>query len=181
MPGGRGRKKLKALDVLDGNPSRREIEHLGIESQTEPFIPEHLQDDARGCIEVIKRSMPRRVYSALDSFLLAAFGLAWAMQKEAAIAMSAPGFKLINKSGHISRWFAVFEKTTDKMLSLSAKLGLDPVTRQSMKVPGARQQVSKFARLDEPSVETLAAQNVSLGISNFSKSPAAKDRAVHSD
>ena len=53
----------------------------------------------RGCIEVIKGSMPSGVYSALDSFHLAAFAMAWVIHKRAAheignrdFAFTVPGF-----------------------------------------------------------------------------------------
>ena len=49
-------------------------------------------DDARGCIEVIRQSMPKSVYSALDGFHLAAFGMAWAIHKKAALEISNPDF-----------------------------------------------------------------------------------------
>lgn len=178
MPGGRGRKKVKALDILDGNPGKRMIEDYGIEAQSEPYIGEHLIDDARGVIEIIKASMPRRVYSALDSQLLAAFGMAAAVHKMASAKFGEPGFELINKRGHVSRWFHVLNTATDKMLALSSKLGLDPVTRQGMKIPGTRQQRSKFADL---SGETHAAPIGSSAMSNFSESPAARVKAGRSN
>jgi hypothetical protein len=65
-------KKPAAVRILEGNPGRRPIEADGIEAQGSPFVPEHLPDDARGVIDVIKQSMPASVYSALDSFLLSA-------------------------------------------------------------------------------------------------------------
>jgi hypothetical protein len=84
--GKRGPKpKLAAIDRLEGNPSKRVIEESEIEALGEPFVPEHLSDDTRGCIEVIMQSMPSKIYSALDSFILAAFGTAWALHKMAAI------------------------------------------------------------------------------------------------
>jgi phage terminase small subunit len=171
---GRGRKKLKAQDILDGNPSKREIEDFGIEMQSTPFVPEHLADDARGCIECIKASMPTKVYSALDSYLLAAFGMWWAVHKQTSLKMSAPDFEILSKKGQISRWVVVLEKATEKMISLSGKLGLDPVTRQGMKVPGANQQKSKFEDL---SGEIQAAQIASFSMSNSSESRVERVRA----
>jgi len=91
-------KKPAVIRRLEGNPGRRPIEEAGIEPLGEPFIPEHLPDDARGCIEVIKSSMPSSVYSALDSFHLAAFGVAWAIHKRAAIEISNPAFQAIVKN-----------------------------------------------------------------------------------
>ena len=87
------RKKLAEIDRLEGNPSRRLIEATGVEALGTPFIPEHLSDDARGCINIIKQSMPSSVYSALDSFLLSAFAMAWATHKRAAHEIGAPDFK----------------------------------------------------------------------------------------
>jgi phage terminase small subunit len=143
---GRGRKKLKALDILDGNPSHREIPVHGIETYGAPFIPEHLHEDARACIEVIKSSMPSKVYGTLDSYLLAAFGVAWAMHKAAATALSAPGAAYVVKGG-VNRWVTVLEKATDKLATLSARLGLDPLSRQNLKVPTSRPEQSKFSGL----------------------------------
>src|SRR6185436_19992552 len=87
------RKKLAEIDRLEGNPGRRLIEETGIEALGSPFIPEHLSDDARGCIDIIKQSMPSSVYSALDSFHLAAFGMAWAIHRRASLENSNPGFQ----------------------------------------------------------------------------------------
>ena len=78
------RKKLAEIDRLEGNPGRRFIEETGIEALGVPFIPEHLPDDARGCIDIIKQSIPSNVYSTLDSFTLSAFAMAWATHKRAA-------------------------------------------------------------------------------------------------
>ena len=61
-------KKPAVIRRLEGNPGRRPIEESGIEGLGEPFVAEHLMDDARGCIDVIKQSMPARIYSELDSF-----------------------------------------------------------------------------------------------------------------
>ena len=55
---GRSTKKPAIIKALEGNPGKRVIEASGIEALGEPFIHEHLMDDARGCIEVIRQSMP---------------------------------------------------------------------------------------------------------------------------
>ena len=86
------RPKLAAIEALEGNPGKRIIEESGIEALGEPFVAEHLMDDARGCIEVIKQSMPSSVYSALDSFILAAFATAWALDKLATHKINDPAF-----------------------------------------------------------------------------------------
>jgi hypothetical protein len=45
-------KKLAAIKIHEGNPGRYPVEETGIEGLGEPFVAEHLIDDARGCIEV---------------------------------------------------------------------------------------------------------------------------------
>ena len=148
--GKRGPKpKLAALDNLEGNPSKRVIEESGIEALGEPFIPEHLSDDARGCIEVVKASMPSNIYSALDSFILSAFATAWALHKLAAHKINAPEFKHVfavgdNGAEMQSPWLAILNKQAALMATLGDRLGLDPKSRAALKLPGAKQKKSKF-------------------------------------
>ncbi len=147
--GARGpRKKHPALEQLEGNPGKRVIEASGIEALGEPFVAEHLMDDARGCIEVIKRSMPAKIYSALDSFLLAAFAMAWAIHKRAAHEIGNQNFTwiVINSAGSEtpSPWIKMLNGQAQLMASLGDRLGLDPKSRAALKLPNARQQKSKF-------------------------------------
>ena len=143
------RKKLAEIDRLEGNPGRRLIEESGIEALGEPFIPEHLCDDARGCIETIKMSMPGSVYSALDSFILSAFATAWAIHKKAALAISDPNFQwtVHTKRGAPveSAWIKIATKQAAIMAALGDRLGLDPKSRAALKMPDAKQRKSKFA------------------------------------
>ena len=146
------RPKLAALSKLDGNPGKRVIEESGIEALGEPFIPEHLSDDARGCIEVVKQSMPSSVYSALDSFILSAFATAWALHKLAAHKINDPEFEHVFTVGDggaemQSPWLAILNKQAALMATLGDRLGLDPKSRAALKLPGAKQKKSKFAGL----------------------------------
>jgi P27 family predicted phage terminase small subunit len=151
--GKRGPKpKLSAIEALEGNPGKRIIEESGIEALGEPFVPEHLSDDARGCIEVIKQMMPSGVYSALDSFILSAFATAWALHKLAAHKINAPGFEhvyAVNESGALAQspWLAILNKQAMQMASLGDRLGLDPKSRAALKLPSSNQKKSKFAGL----------------------------------
>jgi P27 family predicted phage terminase small subunit len=145
------RKKSVYLEALEGFPGKEGLQEFGIEAQGAPFIPEHLSDDARGCIEMIMRSMPEKVYSALDSYLLAAFGTAWALHKMAAHKINEPGFKVCHEVGgravSYSTWVTVLGKQAMLMASLGDRLGLDPASRAALKLPGAKQQKSQFAGL----------------------------------
>lgn len=146
------RKKIAELERLDGNPTKRVIEESGIEALGEPFVPEHLSDRAQGCIECIKKSMPSRVYSALDTYLLSAFATAWALHWEAVHQINAPGFQHVYEVGDNgaqaqSPWLAILNKQAALMASLGDRLGLDPKSRAALKLPSAKQQKSKFAGL----------------------------------
>jgi len=163
------RPKPSVIKLLEGNPGKRVIEASGIEAMGEPFVAEHLMDDARGCIEVIKRSMPVSVYSLLDSFLLASFGMAWAIHKKAALEISNPNFAWIveNSQGTQvqSPWLKILNGQAQMMASLGDRLGLDPKSRATLKLPSARQKRSRF--------EGLIAHNSSSTSSNSLPSRAA--------
>lgn len=144
-------KKPAVIRALEGNPGKRPIDLSGVEALGEPFIPEHLPDDARGCIEVIQKSMPPSVYSALDSFLLAAFAMAWVIHKRAAheignrdFAFTVPGS---TGSQVPSPWIKILNAQAAIMASLGDRLGLDPKSRAALKLPSARQQKSRFEGL----------------------------------
>ena len=145
------RKKPAEIDRLEGNPGRRFIEETGIEALGSPFIPEHLSDDARGCIDIIKQSMPSNVYSALDSFLLLAFAMAWAIHKRAAHEIGAPSFQWTTASKRgspqASPWIRIANQQAGIMAALGDRLGLDPKSRAALKLPAAKQRKSKFAGL----------------------------------
>ena len=157
------RKKLAELDRLDGNPSHRLIEESGIEALGSPFIPEHLCDDARGCLSIIRQSMPSSVYSALDSFLLSAFATAWALHKRAAHEIGAPGFRWTTASKRgspqASPWIRIANQQAGIMAALGDRLGLDPKSRAALKLPDAKQRKSKFAGLTGASSPTTTYKN----------------------
>lgn len=157
------RKKLAEFDRLEGNPSRRLIEATGVEALGTPFIPEHLSDDARGCIDIIKQSMPSSIYSALDSFLLSAFATAWAIHKRAAHEIGAPDFKWTTAtkrgSPHASPWIRIANQQAGILAALGDRLGLDPKSRAALKLPDAKQRKSKFAGMTGASSPTTTYRN----------------------
>lgn len=134
------KKKLPAVAKMEGNPGKRSIaEDLGVEALGDVFVPEHLHDDAQGCIEVIRSSMPPKTYAALDSFALAAFSTAWALHKRAAHEIGNPEFPhlVTNGAGSLAKnpWIDILNGQARVMMSYGDRLGLDPKARAALKLP----------------------------------------------
>jgi hypothetical protein len=145
------RKKLPYLEALEGFPGKAATAEAGIEVEAagEPFVPEHLPDDARGVIEVIKDSMPLRVYSRLDSFLLAAFAMAVVIHQRAAHEIANPSFECVVKGDRgavLSPWLRILNAQATLIASLGDRLGLNPAARAALKL-GPKPQRSKFEGL----------------------------------
>ncbi|WP_375458877.1 P27 family phage terminase small subunit [uncultured Enterovirga sp.] len=149
--GARGpRKKLPELNRLDGSPGKRggsDLPDFGIEAVGDVFIPDHLHEDAQGCIEVIRGSMPPKLYAKVDSFILSAFATAWAVHKQATHEISAPGFDWIVTSERGNQqpnpWLRILDKQATLLASLGDRLGLNPRARADLKLP-AEKPASKF-------------------------------------
>jgi P27 family predicted phage terminase small subunit len=141
------RMTLPVIAWLEGNRSKRPIAQSGVEAIGRPFIPKHLMNSARGCAEVVRSSMPDEIYSQADSFLLAAFGMAWAVHQRAASEISKPGFAWLvsqeNGSTVPSPWLKVINAQAKILASLGDRLGLDPKSRAQLSSPSARKE-SKF-------------------------------------
>lgn len=151
------RKKLPELDRLDGHPGKRAVIEPEVFAFGDAFIPEHLHEDAQACIEVIQRSMPPKIYAALDSFLLAGFATAWAVHKRAAHEVSNPDFHwtVLNAAGTPTKspWLTILSGALRDMMSAGDRLGLDPKARAALKLPAAKQR-SKFDGLTGPAVSS---------------------------
>lgn len=141
------RKKLAAIERLEGIPGKREVIDLGIHGLGEVFVPDHLPEDAQGCIEVIRNSMPDKVYAKVDSFLLSAFAMAWTIHRNATLHISSPDFAYVieNSVGNLMEnpWLKVVTKQAAIMALLGDRLGLDPKSRQNIKTPDSKPP-SKF-------------------------------------
>jgi terminase small subunit-like protein len=150
------RKKLAALDYLDGNPSRRLVQAAGIEGIGEPFISDHLMTDAAGCVNAVQSSMPPGLYRRLDSFLLAAFGMAWAVHKRASEEIAKPDFEWISVNDHgtaqPSAWLKILNVQAVTLANLGGRLGLDPTSRQALQLPEQRRE-SRFYGLIGPVIQ----------------------------
>lgn len=92
--------------------------------------------------------MPPKVYAKVDSFLLAAFGAAWALHKRAAHEISNPGFEYVVEnrrtgSEQPNAWIKILNMQAEKLASLGDRLGLDPKARAGLRLPSEK-PASKF-------------------------------------
>lgn len=145
------RPKLPEVARIEGNPGKRPIVDSGIEASGDVFVPEHLPDDAEGCIEVVRQSMPPKVYAALDSFTLAAFATAWAIHKRATHEINNPGFQWVVASARggeqPNAWLRILDKQAALLASLGDRLGLNPKARAALQLPDDDRPKSKFQGL----------------------------------
>lgn len=143
------KKKLAQLEALEGNPGKRPIAEPTVIATGEAFVPEHINDDAKACIETIKRSMPDGVYALLDGFLLTGFAVAWAWHKKAVEVMEGDDFVPIevmeNGRTYQSAWFIILNQQGANMRSFGDRLGLDPKSRAALNIAKAEEKPkSKF-------------------------------------
>lgn len=139
------KKKLAEIDRLDGNPSRRKPQESGLSAGGAPFIPDHLDESARACFEIILRSMPNGVYARADSFEVAAFSVAWSEHKKAVEALATEPRLVEGSTGQLvlNPWIKHMNEQARVMMSLGDRLGLDPKSRAALHVPDEKPK-SKF-------------------------------------
>ena len=100
----------------------------------------------------------------MDSFLLAAYGMAWATHKRAAEEIGRPDFEWIavndHGTAHPSPWLKILNTQAHVIASLGGRLGLDPTSRQALQLPEQRRE-SRFYGLIGPLIEQPGSSNSS--------------------
>jgi P27 family predicted phage terminase small subunit len=146
---GRPRKSPEARR-LEGNPGKRPIPETSIVAGGFVVAPDHLSDDAKACIEIIKRSLPPKTYASCDAFLLSAYASAWAEHKRCVEEVNKPEFKHVEAGSQgqpvLNPWLKHMNEQARLLLSIGARLFLDPVARSALKLPEEK-PASKFAGL----------------------------------
>jgi P27 family predicted phage terminase small subunit len=124
-----------------------------VEALGDVFVPSHLDQAAKECVEVIQKAMPPSVYAGADSFLLAAFATAWSLHRQAVMEIGKPDFEHVVKSARggrqVNPWLRIVNQQAMLMASLGDRLGLNPKARASLHMPEDRPP-SKFAGLLDP-------------------------------
>jgi len=136
--GKRGPKpKPTGLRVLEGNPSRRPINHEEPRPIGEPVCPEHLSDDGKAIWRQIMDSLPPGMIAAADTPLLAAFCEAWSTHKAATEELNRDRDLLgknLAPAGKPSPYIKIASEAARTMATLATRLGLSPADRSGLKV-----------------------------------------------
>lgn len=122
-----------------------------VQAMGEVFTSPHLADDAKACIEIVKRSMPPKLYREIDSFQMAAFATAWAIHKRCVEEINKPDFEFVitrdNGMQTQSSWLVILTTQANALATLGDRLGLDPRSRQGLHLPEQLPPKSKFEGL----------------------------------
>ena len=95
---GRPRKAPEARR-LEGNPGERVIPETAIAAIGSVVAPEHLDDGAKACLEMINQSLPPKTYASCGAFLLSAYATAWAEHNPAVEALKTETWVSIGSQG----------------------------------------------------------------------------------
>ena len=144
------KKKLAQIETLEGNPGKRPVAEPTVIATGEAFVPDHINDDAKACIETIKASMPPGVYAMLDGFMLTGFAVAWAWHKKAVemLEVVAPTEETTSGRSYQSPWLTILNQQAASMRSFGDRLGLDPKSRAALNIAKPEEkEKSKFSGL----------------------------------
>lgn len=148
MPKGR-KKKPDAIKKLEGNPGKRDLNDAAPIPDGRAVKPDYLNEEASDIWDQIVGSMPPELYKACDSSILGAFCVAVSQYRESTLLIEKEGMIVTSKNGSkITHPAQVVQyKAITAMVSLGARLGLEPSARASLKMPIAQKKTSKFEGL----------------------------------
>lgn len=156
MPKGRP-KKPDGLKLLEGNPGKRPLNGAAPIPEGTIQRPPYVTGYAAEVWNQIVNSMPPALYTSADSIVLASFCVATAQWRQATEEISKDGVTVVTTQGDLKPHPALQaqSKALTTMALLGGKLGLDPSSRASLKMPPQRKPESKFNGL----VNTNSAEN----------------------
>jgi P27 family predicted phage terminase small subunit len=133
MPAGRPRKPT-ALKEYEGNPGKRTITKTEPKPIGTPQEPAGMSKAAKAVWQRLVLSMPQGVYTSADETLLQVYCENVAMLRLALNAMAKDGLMSKGSTGQtvLTPWHKVFSDASAKIMSVGARLGLDPAARQSL-------------------------------------------------
>ena len=143
----RSQGKPVALKRLEGNPGQRKLPSGHVEPVGAAEPPDHLTGYALEVWGRVVRSMPAGVYLATDTETMVAYCDAVDTLHKAMQAIADEGHVLETPYGpKRNPWNTIATQTRAQIATLGARLGLDPLARESVAAPGNTAQ-SKFSGL----------------------------------
>ena len=159
--GKRGPKpKPQLLNVLDGNPSRRPLNHDEPQCEFFPVKPHTVGADQIASAEWdrLKMVVPDKLYTAMDEGVLTQYCLAWSQLIKAQTEINDRGLlietPITSRDGDIIGYkveanpaLPAWGKANDALFKTGDRLGLSPSTRARINMPTKAEQKSRFSGL----------------------------------
>jgi P27 family predicted phage terminase small subunit len=141
-------RKPTALKALEGNPGRRDLNAAQPVCDGAPERPNHVQGYATTVWNRVIESMPDRMYSAVETELLASYCVACAEFRRAVQFVEKEGAVLTNVQGnaYVNPWMTVQNKQAELIAKHGGLLGLDPSSRSKLQAPEPKSS-NKFSGL----------------------------------
>lgn len=141
--------KPTKIKEIEGNPGKRKLNKSEPQPSGLPSTPTAMTSRAKTVWQRLVKSMPPGVFTATDSFALAAYCEAVSNHQLATTKIAKGEHETVGSTGQkkLSHWFAVQSDQARLMATLGAKLGLDPVSRQQINVEGGSQVDDEFGDL----------------------------------
>ena len=124
--------KPSKIKELSGNPGKRKTNKAEPRPLADPSAPTGMSATAKTIFNRLILAMPSGVYTSVDSYLLAAYCEAVARHQYAVGKLNRGPKEVTGSTGQIklSPWYSEVSEAARLMVTIGAKLGLDPIARQ---------------------------------------------------
>jgi P27 family predicted phage terminase small subunit len=148
MPAGRPSKPTR-LKELAGNPGKRALNKAEPKPTGILAPPKTLSKDATAIWRHVVGAMPTGVFTSVDQGLLTAYCEAYATHQRATIALKTEPLMVTGSTGQmvVSPWVKLRADQARLMITLSARLGFDPISRAHLAAPNGDGPADEFAGL----------------------------------
>jgi len=129
--------KPTRLHELAGNPSKKKLNRNEPKAKGVLAPPKSLSREALAIFKRLVGAMPPGLYQSVDEALLVAFAEAYAGHQAATAAIAEHGMMTTGSTGQlvVSPWVKIQSDQARLMVTLSTKLGFDPVSRAAITAP----------------------------------------------
>lgn len=142
-------RKPTKIKELAGNPGKRTLNRAEPKPSGLPSPPTVMSKRGRTVWTRLVTAMPPGVFTATDSFVLAAYCEAAGTHQLATAKIAGGDVEIVGSTGQakLSHWFGVQSDAARLLATLGAKLGLDPVSRQQINADNGSQGGDEFGDL----------------------------------